>query len=103
MMFKLFVSELAHQDLDSIVAHIALQLCNPSAAQNFLDEVEKCYEHLKSNPFMYAKCRDKHLEVEGYRKAIINNYILIFKVDETSSTVNGLRVFYGARDYGKLL
>ncbi|MGD8401146.1 MAG: type II toxin-antitoxin system RelE/ParE family toxin [Bacillota bacterium] len=79
-MYKLVVSKLAHQDLDNIVSYIAIQLANPTAARNFLDEVAKCYGYLKSNPMMYAKCQDKRLEKEGYRKALIKNYVLVYKI-----------------------
>jgi len=71
-MYRLIVSELADRDLDSIVSsivsYIAVQLANPTAAANFLDEVEKCYAFLKNNPFMYERCYDTYLEKKGYRK-----------------------------------
>ena len=102
-MYKLIVSELAHQDLDKIVAYISVELVNPTAAGNFLDEIDKCYGFLKSNPWMYEKCQDKHLEREGYRKALIENYLLVYKIDEATKTVNILRFFYGAQDYVKLI
>lgn len=41
-MYKLIVSELAHQDLDKIASYIAEQLSNPRAALDFLDDVEAC-------------------------------------------------------------
>ena len=90
-MYKLFVTELAHQDLDSIVSYIVVQLANPAAASDFLDEVDQCYSYLKSNPMMYPQCIDIRLEKEGYRKAVIKNYILIYKVDESTRTVNVMR------------
>ncbi len=102
-MYKLNVSELAHQDLDKIVSYIAVQLANPSAAGDFLDEVDKCYDYLKSNPLMYAKCQDMRLEKEGYRKVLIKNYVLVYKIDEASKAVNVLRFFYGVQDYVKLI
>lgn len=43
-MYKLLITELAHQDLDSIVSYIAVQLTNPKAAGDFLDEVTALYE-----------------------------------------------------------
>lgn len=49
-MYKLIVSKLAHEDLDNITSYITVQLENITAAANFLNEVEKCYGHLKSNP-----------------------------------------------------
>ncbi|OAT81060.1 type II toxin-antitoxin system RelE/ParE family toxin [Desulfotomaculum copahuensis] len=102
-MYKLVVTELAHQDLDGIVSYIAIQLANPTAASDFLDEVDKCYGYLKSNPMMYSKCSDGRLEKEGYRKAVIKNYILVYKVYESDKIVIVLRFFYGARDYAKLI
>jgi len=100
-MYKLNISELAHQDLEKIISYIAVQLANPGAAGAFLDEVDKCYVYLKSNPMMYAKCQDKRLEKEGYRKITIKNYVLVYKINESSKTVNIMRLFYGAQDYVK--
>jgi len=102
-MYKLIITELANMDLDSIISYIAVQLANPTAVSDFLDEVERCYRYLKDNPMMYSKCSDKRLRNEGYRKAVIKNYILIYKVDETSKTVIVLRFICGARDYTKLI
>ncbi len=102
-MYSLVVSELAHRDLDNIVSYIAVQLANPMAATNFLDEVEKCYGCLKSNPLMYERCHDGFLEKEGYRKATIKSYMLVYKVEEAARAVIIHRFFYGAQDYVKLI
>ena len=102
-MYRLVVTELAHQDLDNIVSYIAVQLANPSAAGNFLDEVDACYNFLMSNPLMYEKCRDPRLEAKGYRKAVIKNYIAVYQIDEAARSVIILRFFYGAQDYIKLI
>ncbi len=102
-MYKLKITELAQTDLESIVDYIAVQLANPIAAGNFLNEVEKCYDYLKNNPMIYALSNDARLQKEGYRKALIKNYVLMFKVFEENQTVIVYRVFYAARDYFKLL
>ena len=102
-MYKLFITELAEQDLEGIVCYIVSNLGNPDAASSFLDEVEKTYAYLKKNPYFYSKSYDSRLEREGYRKALIKNYILIFKVDEEQKIVTVYRFFYGARDYFKLI
>lgn len=97
------VSDLAHRDLDKITSYIAVNLANPKAATEFLDRVEECYGHLKNNPLMYAKCKDKPLDKECYRKIPIKNYVLVYKVNEDTKIVNILRFFYGAQDYIKLI
>jgi len=102
-MYDLKISEAAQRDLSDIVEYIAGNLYNPIAAGTFLDEVEKCYNKLKENPYIYAKCDDIRLESEGYRKVHIKNYLLVFKVDDKYNTVYIYRIFYGKRDYLKLL
>ena len=102
-MFNLLVTELAHQDLDHIISYIAVKLSNPKAAGDFLDEVTVCYGFLKSNPMMYERCQDRRLGEEGYRKALIKNYVLVYKINEESKIVSIMRFFYGAQDYTKLI
>ncbi|MCR6544976.1 type II toxin-antitoxin system RelE/ParE family toxin [Dehalobacterium formicoaceticum] len=86
-MYKLVVSELAHEDLEDIVGYIAVDLANPLAAANLLNEVEKCYSYLKNNPFLYERCNDAHLGEKNYRKATFKNYVLVYKVDEPNRLV----------------
>jgi Plasmid stabilization system protein len=102
-MYKLIISKLAQKELEDIVEYIAVQLANPAAALTFLDEIEKCYEYLKSNPAMYAKSIDRRLEKEGYRKALIKKYLLLFKVNEETKTVTIYHFVHGSMDYIRLL
>lgn len=102
-MYKLVITELAHQDLDRIVSYIVVQLSNSKAAGDFLDEVTACYGFLKSTPMMYERCQDRRLGEEGYRKAVIKNYVLVYKISEESKTVSIMRFFYGAQDYTNLI
>ena len=102
-MYKLVITELAHQDLDRIVSYIVVQLSNSKAAGDFLDEVTACYGFLKSTPMMYERCQDRRLGEEGYRKAVIKKYVLVYKISEESKTVSIMRFFYGAQDYTKLI
>lgn len=103
MVYKLTITDAAHSDLDDALDYIANRLVNPSAAAHMLAQVEACYEHLRAHPFMYEACHDPRLQALGYRKAVIGNYILVFRPDKTTQTVYILRYFYGARDYEKLL
>lgn len=103
MAYKIFETELALQDLDSILSYIALTLNNPSAASSFADEVEKCYSRLEEMPLMFELCHDPRLYTLGYHKAVIKNYVMVYKVDEVEMTVTVLRFFYSRQDYEKLI
>lgn len=68
-----------------------------------MNEVAACYGFLKNTPMMYEQCQARRLGEEGYRKAVIKNYVLVYKVNEASKIVSILRFFYGAQDYTKLI
>ena len=103
MAYKIEGTPLANQDLDGIVSYIAEDLEHPVAAAHFLDEVDTCYAHLEKMPLMYEQCHDPNLKKLGYRKALIQNYVMIYRVDEGAKTVFILRFFYARRDYEKLI
>lgn len=98
-MYRLTISDIANQDLDGIISYMAVDLSNPDAATDFLDELDKCYSHLEENPYTYAECSSSALRRRGYRKAVINRYILIFAVDESAKTVDIYRIFHGMQNY----
>ena len=102
-MYRLVTTSLADDDLDEIVGYIRNELKNEKAATDFVEEVLKCYENLEQNPKMYAVCTEANLFNKGYRKAKIKNYLLVFKIDESTKTVYIMRFFYGARNYFDLL
>lgn len=103
MDYKIESTSSADQDLSSIISYIAKDLDNATAAAHFLDQVDACYAHLEKMPFMYELCQDVRLKSLGYRKALINSYVMIYRVDEGTKTVYILRFFYGRRDYEKLI
>ena len=103
MGYRIEITPPASNDLDEIVTYIARELENPIAAGSFLDEVDACYENLESMPFMYGECRDPQLRALKYRRAVIRNYVMVYRVDENIKTVYVMRFFYGARDYERLI
>lgn len=102
-MYKISLTEKATADFDRIIAYIALELANPTAATDFAEEVVKCYDGLRHMPYMYEKSQDKRLQDMGCRKATIKNYIMLYRVAEAEQTVYVMRFFYGARNYEKLI
>ena len=98
-MFRRVVTELAHEDLKSIVLHVKTTLQAPEAAAKFLSEVQRCYARLSNNPLIYTLCNDERMAREGYRRAPIKNYVFVFKVNEAQKLVIVYRFFFGAQDY----
>jgi plasmid stabilization system protein ParE len=103
MAYDLIKTDPFQQDLDSVIGYITLVLKNKVAAASLLDSVQKCYDEIERMPLMYEACRDPYLKSLGYRKAIIHNYVMVYKVDEEHKTVHILRFFHGSQDYEKLI
>ena len=102
-MYKLDVSDRANNDLDRIIGYITHKLKVPMAATNFAEEVDACYDRLEDNPYIYEECRDCRLQREGYRRAVINNYIMLYKIYESKKEVIVHAFFYGGQDYINLI
>ena len=81
MAYKIIKTELAEQDLDSILGYMVHSLANPSAAASFADAVEACYSDLEKMPLMYELCRDPRLRALEYHKTVIKNYTMVYKVN----------------------
>ena len=103
MEYRILETELVLRDLDRILSYMTEALANPSAAASFADAVELCYGMLERMPFAYEQCGDSHLSALGYRKAVIDHYIMIYRVAEEEQIVYILRFFYGRQDYEKLI
>ena len=103
MAYKIAVTEDAERDLADIVSYIAHDLANPTAAADLLDAVADCFSSLSAMPKMHPLCRDGRLFSLGYRRAVIKNYVMVYRADDAGHAVYVLRFFYGRREYEKLL
>ena len=103
MQYKLVITGIAEQDLEDIAGYIANDLSSPKAAVTFLNDVDNCYENISLTPHMYPFCENERLKRKEYRKALIKNYIMFYRVDDKTKTIYVMRFIYGGRDYIKLL
>ena len=103
MGYRIKVTEHAHNDLDQIVSYIVEELGNPPAALSLLATVENVYEKLAETPNMYSLCLKPLLSRQGFRKAPISGYLMIYKVDEDAKIVYIERFFSHLEDYENIL
>ena len=80
-----------------------VRLQNPQAASELADEISKCYTNLASIPNIYEMCNDARNRAKGYRRLVVKNYIVVYRVDEEEIVIYILRIFYGKRNYIEML
>lgn len=103
MAYNLYITETANKQLDNIVNYMIHKLKNPSAASLFLDNLEQKLKVLCDNPQMYELIQDKRLLIKGYRKIPLDNYIIIYLVNDNTQEIEIRDIFYCRQDYSKYL
>lgn len=93
----------ADSDLDAILAYMITRLCGPKAATDFVAEAEKRYALLEEQPKMFPLSQNLRLRSKDYRKIVIDNFIILYRVVEQKEEIFIVRVFYGKRDYEKYI
>ena len=99
MAYNISITDGASAELGEILDYIINRLQNPNAAKDFLDKVGECYGRLAENPKIYQLCDYENFKEKGYRKAVVKNYVLIYRIDEAAKAVYILHIFYGRQNY----
>jgi toxin ParE1/3/4 len=66
---------------------------------NLIKKIDSNILRLKSFPFSCSYVLDESLKHKGYRKLIIDNYIVFYLVNEVDKQVIISRIFYGHENY----
>jgi toxin ParE1/3/4 len=103
MAYKVQLTESAARDIDEILTYICENLNAPQAATDFAVELDKDFELLETQPFMFEASRNDRLRSRGYRRFPVKNYVVFYLVDEDAQVVSIARVFYGRQDYEQYL
>ena len=84
----------ALRDLAGIYAYIAQNLREPGSASDLLDEIEKQILSLEYLPLRYPERRIGVYAGKGYRQLLVQNYNIIYRVDEAKKIVLIVTVRY---------
>ncbi len=106
MAYEVLVDPVALDRVDEIVGYVSEVLGSPSAALGILDGFDELVAKLELMPLSYPRAHDERLAARGYRRALVGNYVILFRVDESAEqegTVYVTNVFHGSQDYPRLV
>jgi len=93
----------ARQDMIDIVRYISRELNAPMAAERLAVELIRAGDGIPAFPY----ANPAHVPIRPlrheYRKLLVQNYLMLYWVDEEKKLVTIARVIYAGRDYGRLL
>ena len=87
----------AVQDLDGIYTYIAQTLMEPETALKLIDRLEDAIFSLETLPYRRPERRTGSYACRGYRQLLIENYTIIFQIDEARRQVLVVTVRYSSR------
>ena len=93
----------ASNDLEEIYIYISEKLFADAAANNLLEKIENSIMRLKDCPSSCSLVSDELLKSKGYRKLIVENYIVFHLINESEKQVVIMRILYGAQNYQDFL
>ena len=99
--YQLKISPLARLDMEQIFDYIAVDLCNPTAAIEQINDFEKAFESVCLFPESYPHVNNEYVKDKTLRKVIVNNYIAFYRIKD--SEIQVVRVLYGMRNFEALL
>ena len=93
----------AAQDLDAMFTYITYEL-DAEPAKALMREIEHAISNLWEFPYSAPQACDDLLARKGYRALTIRKKnVAVYRVNEAQREVVVQRIFYGRREYGKLL
>jgi addiction module RelE/StbE family toxin len=101
--YCLRVAPKAAEDLDAIYGYIFNTLSATVAANDLFEHIEKATMRLTVFPFSGSYVLEEPLRAKGYRKVVVDNYLIFYLVDETQKQVVIMRVLFGASKYLDIL
>lgn len=97
--YKVIITPTAYKEISKIYDYLVENLFATKAANNLMNKIEHEVQKLKYNPKIYTKIQ-KFDEVERvYRRLVINNYVILYTIDENSQTVFIAHIYYGGMNY----
>lgn len=98
--YLVILTDIAIEDMGAIYKYISENLLEEIIANELVDKIERSILILKSNPYLGMEVHIKQYN-EVYRRLVINNYIVLYEVDEEFKQVIVYRVLYSRMNYLK--
>ena len=95
--YKVKVNPRAIRELDHIYDYIASEKLAPENAKGQVDRIKKAVLSLDTFPQSHQERDEGRYAGKGYRQLAVDNYIAIFRIDESQKTVYVVTIQYQGR------
>jgi plasmid stabilization system protein ParE len=103
LIYHTVITEPAELDIAATARYIDVDLQNPIAADNLLDDIESEVATLETMPKRNPLVRHEYLASLGFRILQIHNYLAFYIVHDEKRSVTIERFLYSRRDWVHIL
>lgn len=101
--YNIQITQPAEEDLYEIGIYISKELLQYETAKKVISKIAKVINSLEDMPLRNALVADERLAYEGIRKIMMDNYIILYVVNEKDKIVTIVRILYNRREWISLL
>ena len=88
----------AYRDMEEIYRYIAIEKQVPENAKAQTDRIWRAIKKLETFPSSHQDRLEGKYAGKGYKQLLVDNYMAIYKIDETEKTVYVITVQYQGRN-----
>ena len=96
--YKVKLNPRAIREIESIYKYIANEKLDPENARGQINRIKKSIMNLDTFPQSHQERNEGRYAKRGYRQLLIDNYLVIFRIDEGNKIVYVVTVQYQGRN-----
>lgn len=87
------------EEFEEICEYISNKLKNIDASNRLREKVIDNVLLLENSPKMYTKIEKTDRTERQYRRMVVNNYVILYTIDELEKIVYVVHIYYSRRNY----
>ncbi|MCH5158802.1 MAG: type II toxin-antitoxin system RelE/ParE family toxin [Clostridiales bacterium] len=97
--YKCLITPQAIEDIEEALAYITNEFDNEIAAKKLFDKITETVDRIALFPRAMPKVKNDGITLgKEYRRADVDNFVLIYKIEEKEKEVRIMAAFYGPSD-----
>lgn len=99
MEYKVKLTQEFIDEFEEICGYISNKLKNTDASNRLREKVMYDVLLLENSPRMFVEIEKTDRTEREYRKIVINNYVILYSIDESEQIVYVAHIYYSGRNY----
>lgn len=99
MEYKVKLTQEFIDEFEEISRYIANELKNTDASNRLRGKIMYNTLLLEKSPKMFVEIEKTDRTERQYRRIVINNYVILYTIDESEQIVYVAHIYYGGRNY----